>query len=124
MIQFTGSRAGQTIKPRLFAGIIAVIALFSISACSKNNNSSAYYMEASIASNNFKGAYCTGYIQAGSLIVQGGNYSGSTLLYPSITLTVANFSNSVGTFLVDGVINHAVLDSSVGLSLVGTTGTI
>jgi Na+/melibiose symporter-like transporter len=103
---------------------IAIAVLFFSAACNKTNTNSTYYMEANLGPNNLKGTYCMGYIQGGALIIQGGNFSGTTLQFPYISFNIANFNNTVGTFFIDGVVNHASLDSSASLSLVATTGTV
>lgn len=111
-------------KRSLVVIFLAAITLIFIVSCNKSNLQSTYYMSASLGKTAFNATNCTAFMQGSSLTIQGGNFKGTTLQYPYISLSVAGFNNTPGTFPIDGINNHAALDSTAAWILIANSGYI
>lgn len=105
----------KTIALMAFAAL-STLTMFSCKKKDNNNTSSNGSMTATINNTSFSASRCTSAVADTILNITGANYSGTTVEYPIVTLTVYNY-HGVGTYTLDqstfsGVTGTANIDSS------------
>jgi len=86
-------------KKLLAFSSIAMIAMSVFSGCSKSSSGSSYFMKETIAGKSYSSTYCAAGSSSGYVTIAGS--SGTSLTYPYVTLTLANYNKTTGTFTLD-----------------------
>jgi hypothetical protein len=116
----------KTIALMAFAAL-GTLTMYSCKKKDNNNSSSTGSITATVNGASFSGARCTATIADSILNISGENYSGSTIVYPVMSLTIYNY-NGIGTYPLDQAISlstpsgTATVDSSSS-SITATSNT-